>query len=430
MTSGPFHDLSLDKIQPAALAELQASRLQSLLQTVLATNRFYKARFKSALKGTEPAKLSLQDLPLTSRADLLNDQARHAPFGTNYSQPVSDYIRFHQGGGDSGGKVRWVDTAESWDWMLRNLSWAFSAAGIKTKDRVCFAFPFGPELSFWAAFEAAARYGTLCFPTGGMSHTARLRFMLDNGSTVLCCTPTAALRMAEAAVKEKVNIALSPVRLLFLLGEFGGSMPKLRAQLEEAWGARCVDHYALTEAGPVVFECEKTKGRLHVIETEYIAECIDPVTGKASADGQPGELVLTTLGRAASPAIRYRTGDCVRLIRPAPCACGRHLAALEGGILGRVDQVLAGAGGAVYPSTIEDLIRGYPEISEFRVEIDGPNEAKLFIEASGEPHEVAAVSRTLAAELQRLLGWRAPVELAAPGSLPRFEMRSRRWVKA
>ena len=159
--------------------------------------------------------------------------------------------------------------------MLRSWSFVLNAAGVKPKDRICFAFSFGPFLGFWTAFEAATRFGALCMPAGGLSTSARLRFMLDNGITVICCTPTYALRMAETAANENINIALSPVRMLIVAGEPGGSIPQTRARIEELWGARCVDHYGMTETGPAAFACEKFADGC-ISSSEFIAECLKP----------------------------------------------------------------------------------------------------------------------------------------------------------
>jgi phenylacetate-CoA ligase len=431
LMTGAFHDQSVEKLQPAALAELHAAKLKALLEAQ-ANNKFYKAKFKAAgIKAADVANAAITDLPFTTKAELVADQEKSAPFGSNLSGPLLDYTRFHQTSGSTGAPLRWLDTTPSWEWMLRNWSWIYAAAGVKPKDRVCFTFSFGPFLGFWTAFEAAVKYGALCFPGGGLSTTARLRFMLDNGITVVCCTPTYALRMAEVAAEERINISLSPVRLLLVAGEPGGSVPQTRSRIEEAWGARCVDHYGMTEVGPACFECEKSRGRLHVIESEYIAESIDSKTGQRVADGEIGELVLTNLGRLSSPVIRYRTGDMVKLVRHAPCACGRSFLSLEGGILGRVDDMLVVRGVNVYPSAVEEVVRRFPEIAEFRVDVQqqrAMTELKVTIELSADCEE-RAVAKSLAAEFQKSLSLRIPVEIAKPGTLPRFEMKSRRWVK-
>ncbi|HLX61817.1 MAG TPA: AMP-binding protein [Planctomycetota bacterium] len=424
-----FHDASDEKLKPDDLRALQAAKLRALLG-VVSSNKFYKARFKAAgIKGADFSALTLEQLPFVSKADFAADQAKSPPFGTNLTFPVNEYCRFNHSSGSTGAApLRWLDTPQSWDWMVRNWSYIFGAAGLKQKDRVCFAFSFGPFLGFWTAFEAAARIGALCLPAGGMSTSARLRFMLDNGITVVCCTPTYAMRMAQTAAEERINIALSPVRMLIVAGEPGGSVPSMRKQIEESWGARCIDHYGMTETGPVSFECEKTPLRMHIIESEYIAECVDFKSGASVADGEPGELVLTNLGRTASPAIRYRTGDVVRVTRK-PCACGRSFASLDGGILGRTDDMIIVRGVNLYPSAVEEVIRSFP-IVEFRVEVTRVRAmSELRIQFEADPLEdSASLAKKIAAELDKKLGIRVAVESAAAGTLPRFEMKARRWV--
>ncbi|MEI6235190.1 MAG: AMP-binding protein [Planctomycetota bacterium] len=425
-----FHTIHDERLKPAELRALQESKLRTLLGT-LSWNKFYKSRFKAAgIKGSDFSHLTLDQLPFLSKAELIADQAKSSPFGTNLSCPVQDYSRFHHSSGSTGAApLRWLDTQQSWDWMVRNWSFVFGAAGLKPKDRVCFAFSFGPFLGFWTAFEAATKFGALCLPAGGMSTHARLRFMLDNGITVVCCTPTYALRMAQTAAEERINISLSPVRMLVVAGEPGGSVPHTKRLIEESWGARVVDHYGMTETGPVSFECEKTPGRMHVIESEFIAECIDPKTGQHVANGESGELVITNLGRLGSPAIRYRTCDIVQLTRHANCACGRSFASLDGGILGRTDDMIIVRGVNIYPSAVEEVIHIFPVV-EFRVEVAtvrAMSEIRIQIEAA--PLEDGSIIATkIATALNEKLGIRVAVESVAAGFLPRFEMKARRWI--
>ena len=431
--SGPFHDLTHEKLPLAALEALQSQKLQTMLAAVAASNKFYKAKFKAAgLKAGDLAKIGVADLPFTLKTEIVKDQQAVPPFGSNHTFPINDYCRYHQTSGSTGSAVRWLDTRESWEWILRSWSYVLGAAGVKPKDRLCFAFSFGPFLGFWSAYDAAAKFGALCMPAGGMSTTARLRFMLDNGITVVCCTPTYALRMAETAAAENINIALSPVRLLIVAGEPGGSIPHTRSRIEELWGARCVDHYGMTEIGPAAFECEKIRGRLHIIESEFIAESLKPGTSEPAAPSESGELVLTSLGRTASPLLRYRTGDLVKMSRQNPCACGRSFVSLEEGILGRVDDMLVVRGVNVYPSAIEEVLRRFPEVTEFRVEIGrarAMTELKIAVEAGPDEREAAATAKKISTDLDRSLGLRIAVEPVAVGTLPRFEMKAARWVK-
>src|SRR5262249_37894170 len=144
-------------------------------------------------------------VPFTVKQELVADQAACPPFGTNLTYPLDQYTRFSQTSGTSGAPLRWLDTTATWSWMVDNWVDVFRVSGVGSQDRVFFAFSFGPFLGFWTAFEAAGRLGCLCIPGGGLSSSARLRSMLDNQATVLCCTPTYALRLAEIAAQDGID---------------------------------------------------------------------------------------------------------------------------------------------------------------------------------------------------------------------------------
>jgi phenylacetate-CoA ligase len=263
-----------------------------------------------------------------------------------------------------------------------------------------------------------------------MGSSARLRMMRDNEATVVLCTPTYALRLAEVAREDGLDLTRSGVRIVIVAGEPGGSIAATRARIEAAWGARVIDHYGMTEIGPLGIECLENPGGLHLLETECLAEVIDPATEQPVAPGQPGELVLTNLGRWGSPLLRYRTGDLVR-VDPQPCPCGRCFIRLEGGILGRTDDMIHLRGNNLYPSALEAVIRRFPEVAEYRVEVDQTAalpvlRIELELTAGGglvPSEEVAAqVDKALRDELL----FRAEVRTVPPGSLPRPEMKARR----
>jgi len=171
---------------------------------------------------------------------------------------------------------------------------------------------------------------------------------------------------------------------------------------------------------------------LHILESAYLAEVLHPQNSGSVAAGETGELVLTTLDRIGSPLLRYRTGDLVKPRRAGRCACGRHDLALEGGILGRADDMVVVRGVNVYPALIEQIVRGYPEVAEYRVELDcrqAMTELSVEVEASGNGVETAGLQRQLEWALQTVLNLRVPVRLLPPGSIPRFEMKAQRWNK-
>ena len=376
--------------------------LAPLLEKILPSNRFYARKVEAAR--------SLDEL-FTTKQELVDDQAAHPPYGTNLTYPLHRYTRFCQTSGTSGKPLRWIDTPESWEWMLGNWDRVYAAAGITSADRIFFAFSFGPFLGFWTAFEAATRMGALAIPGGGMRSLHRLQTILDLSATVLCSTPTYAIHLAEAAREERIDLSRSKIRKIVVAGEPGGSIAATRAHIESVWpGATVVDHHGMTETGPVSYGCPVRPGVLHVIESSYIAEVID------------NELILTNLGRLGSPLIRYRTGDIVRASKGA-CACGTTDLALEGGILGRTDDMVVVRGVNVFPSAIEEILRG-EGVSEYRVHVTTERAmTQLRIEA-----ESSAASH-LEAVLLSAFSLRIPVTSVPEGSLPRFEAKAKRWLR-
>jgi len=413
-----------------AIESSQLAQLRTLLQKVLPANKFYGRRLASAEIS------SLEDfrsrVPFTTKAELVADQREHPPFGTNLTFPINRYTRFHQTSGTESAPLRWIDDPESWKWMIGNWRRVFEAAGVTNKDRVLFAFSFGPFIGFWLAFEAATELGCLCLPAGGLSSSARLRQIIDCEATVVCCTPTYALRLAEVAKQENLDLGAAKVRLLIVAGEAGGSVPTTRQHLQHLWkGARVFDHHGMTEVGPVTFECPSMPGRLHVIEESYLAEIVDPANGRAVAAANTGELVLTTLGRVGSPVLRYRTGDLVKASTSPVCACGRSDLALEGGILSRIDDMVVVRGVNIYPSAVDEIIRQAGRVAEYRVHVDTSRAlAELRIEVEPSSSNSADLKDFLEKALNRAFSMRIPVECVSPGTLPRFDLKARRWVRS
>ncbi len=420
-----------------AIAQTQTDQMRALLAAVFPANPFQAKRLETHGVTRRISNLSqfYEEIPFTTKQELIDDQLAHPPFGTNLTYPLTRYNRCHQTSGTSAKPLRWLDTPESWSWMIGNWERVLRAAGVTAADRIFFAFSFGPFLGFWLAFEAGARLGCVCLPGGGMSSAARLQTILDMETTVLCCTPTYALRLAEVAAEQGIGLdACSRVKSLIVAGEAGGSIPSVRRRLEELWpGARVWDHHGMTEVGPVTYECPVRPGTLHVMETSFLAEVIDPATAKPVRPGDTGELVLTPLGRLGSPLLRYRTGDLVKLSLDNVCECGRYELALDGGILGRLDDMVIVRGVNIYPGAVEEIIRSTGGVAEYQVKISQAREmAELNIEVEPSPEttDAAALVQKLEAAFDAALSLRVPVKTVPPGSLPRFEMKSNRWVRA
>lgn len=424
----------LDRLDRISLEAHQGARLSALLARIDTRSAFYTRKFAEA--GLVPAALrfpaDLRRLPLTTKGELVADQQANPPWGTVISEPLVRYARYCQTSSTTGQPMRWIDTNESWQWLLECWKEVFRAARVVPGDRVFFPFSFGPFLGFWAGFEAGTQMDLHCVPGGGMSSHGRLGMIEAIGVTVVCCTPTYALRLAEIAAQDwpERHLADSTVRLLIVAGEPGGSIPATRQRIEESWGARVIDHHGLTEVGPVSFECWDAPGSLHLNEGEFICEVLDAATAEPVPEGQPGELVITNLGRAASPVIRYRTGDVV-VRQSEPCACGRTWARLDGGILARADDMVNIRGVNVYPVGIESVVRQFTEVVEFRSTVSRPGALRtlrLEIEVRPDVTDRPGVAHRVAAELRQAIGLNVPVDVVDPGTLPRFEMKSSRFV--
>ncbi len=426
-----YFDPVVETLEPPALARLQREKLAALLAAVRADNSFYRRK----LDGVAPDAIGddlrgIEALPLTTRAELEADQRATPPYGENLTYPLADYQRLHQTSGTSGVPLRLLDTAASWRWWKRLWRTIFAAADVTAADRLLYPFSFGPFIGFWSAFEAGGDLSALTLAAGGMSTTARLRYMLDNRATVICCTPTYALRMAEVGAGEGYDLPASSVRALILAGEPGGSVPATRARIESAWGARVFDHIGATEVGAWGFECAEQPGAVHVNEAEFIAEVIDPDSGQRIPDGEAGELTLTNLGRLGAPVIRYRTNDRACLKRGL-CACGRWFARVEGGVIGRLDDMLLVRGNNVFPAAIEGILRSVGGVAEFRIRARDEGalgEVEIEIELA-DGADARSLAGRVDAAIRDELHFRPQVRIVEAGSLPRFEMKARRVVR-
>jgi phenylacetate-CoA ligase len=382
------------------------------LKEVLRTNAFWRERLQDVRSWED-----FERLPLTSKSELVGDQALHPPFGTNVTFPLDHYVRLHQTSGSSGDvPLRWLDTADSWEWWLR--IWAkhvYPAAGVTAADRVFFAFSFGPFVGFWSAFGGAQRLGAMSISGGAMTSEQRVRSIVDLGATVLMSTPTYALRLADVASGIGIDISAAGIRTTIHAGEPGASIPATRAAIEAAYSAVTFDHTGMTELGPTGFSCSARDG-VHLVESEFIFEVLPS-----------GELVATNLGRWGSPLIRYRTGDRVE-VAGEPCSCGSPFLKILGGIQGRVDDMFTVRGVNLYPSQVEDIVRRHAEVSEFVIEHRRDrqmDEVTLLVETSVESFS----SERLEADLRQALGVRLECRVVPRGTLPRSELKSRRIVR-
>ncbi|ASS90229.1 MULTISPECIES: phenylacetate--CoA ligase family protein [Aeribacillus] len=409
--------------QENELRSLQLQKLNRLLHFVLNHNEFYKEKL-AGLKLPLQSLEEMKKLPFTMKKELVDDQNNHPPYGKNHSYPLEEYVRYHQTSGTSGKPLKILDTKKSFEWWETCWLEVYRSSGVTKKDRVFFAFSFGPFIGFWAAFEGAKRLGALSISSGSQTSIERLRSMIENRATVLVCTPSYALHLAEVAEENGIDIKNGPVQKIITAGEPGGSVPSTRKQIESLWGAVLYDHVGMTEMGAYGYSCSEQKG-IHVNESEFIVEVINPNTLEPVEVGEKGELVLTNLGRESYPVIRYRTGDIV-IRSDQQCECGNSYQFFPGGILGRADDMVIIRGINIYPSSIESIIREFKEVKEFRIVYYTENEMdQIKVEIECDSEQIVPI---LATKLRERVGLRIQVEKVPDNELPRFTMKARRVV--
>ena len=433
---GGFFDRALETAPVERLRDRQWARLAAGLREVWGSNRFWRARLE-AVGLSDPRDLGawadFSRLPRLEKAALVADQTAHPPFGTNLTYPLARYVRVFQTSGTTGRPLRWLETEESWAWWACCWGFVFRGAGLGPADRIFFPFSFGLFVGFWAGFEGTRAIGALGISGGGQDSPTRLHTMRELGATAIACTPSYGLHLAEVAASRGLDPAALGIRTTVHAGEPGAGIPAVRRRLESLWGARAYDHAGMTEVGAYGFECQAQTG-LHVNEAEFVVEVLDPESGRPVAPGEIGELTLTNLGRWGAPVFRYRSGDRVRLAA-APCACGRTFVRLEGGILGRVDDMLIVRGVNVFPSALEGIVRRFEAVEEFQIEVfrqASLDEVRLVLEIDRNARSADAVSRTVQAVAEAVrqdLGIRVDVTTVPARSLPRYELKARRVVR-
>ncbi len=412
------------------LEALQLRRLKSVAEKVYKNVPFYHRKFQEAGVAPEDIK-SLEDisrLPTTRKQDLRDNY----PFGL-FAVPQEEVVRVHASSGTTGKPTVVGYTAkdiETWaDLMARD----FVMVGVEKKDIFQNAVNYGFFTGGLGVHYGIERMGAMAVPSGVGNTERQLEIMMDFGVTVLHCTPSYALYLAETAkargVVDKLNLRI---------GCFGAEpwSDESRRELEEALNIKAYDSYGLSEMmGPgVAFECQEQDG-LHIWEDHFLIEILDK-NEQPCAPGEPGELVITSLTKEAMPLIRYHTGD-VTYIMEGKCSCGRTSRKLHR-FLGRADDMLIVRGINVFPSQIEDVLVGIPEIgSYFQVIVDrkkhGLDEISIQVELkdeafTGELSDLARIQKKTEERLKSVLNVRSKIELVEKGSIPRTAGKSKKVV--
>jgi phenylacetate-CoA ligase len=435
MTESPYWNPRHETMPRERLDALQVEKLKRLIEWTDAQVPYHSKRLNGA--GVSAATInSLQDLrriPFMTRDEWMQGQLDQPPYGPILAAPADAAIRYHMTSGTTGRTpIRVLDGMKDWEWIAEMWCYGFWGFGVRPSDTVFFAFSYGTFVGFWGAHYACEKIGCLVLPGGNMTTEARVKQIVDMNATVVCSTPTYALRMAQEAQAMGVDLAAGPVERLILSGEPAGSIPATKKLIEEQWGASAGDTAGMTELGTImIFECDHQPGGTHIIEPHYIEEVVDPASGEPVGYGERGERVVTSFGRGFIPVIRYRTRDLVVKVPADRCSCGRTLALYEGGIVGRVDDMKLVRGTNVYPRAVEAIVREYKEIDEFQVHLytkEGiRDEVEVLVEIPDPNADADRITAAMAAALAEAHeGLRFGVATVPNGSLPRFELKAKR----
>lgn len=414
---------------------LQVRKLRNLLDWTHAQVPYHSKRLSDA-QVTADSIDSLNDLrriPFMTRDEWMQGQLDQPPYGPILAAPEEAAIRYHLTSGTTGKTpIRVLDSMKDWEWISEMWCYGFWGFGVRPKDVVFFAFSYGTFVGFWGAHYACEKLGCLVLPGGNMTTEARLNQIFDMNATVVCSTPTYALRMAQEARSLGLDLVNGPVERLILSGEPAGSIPATKSLIEEQWGAKAGDTAGMTELGTIMmFECDHQPGGAHIIEDHYIEEVIDPESGEPVGYGEPGERVVTSFGRGFIPVIRYRTRDLVLKVPGSTCSCGRTFDIYDGGIRGRVDDMKLVRGTNVYPRAVEAIVREYDAIDEFQIYLHTAEGIRDEIEVRVEIPDANADADSILKELGTALaeaheGLRFGVTQVENESLPRFELKAKR----
>ncbi len=415
-----------------AIEALQLKRLQQTLERVYATVPFYQQNFKKV--GATPADIrSLDDLrrlPFTYKQDMRDNY----PYGL-FAAPLNQIVRIHASSGTTGKPTVVGYTRRDINMWAELMARSYAAAGANSSDVIHNAYGYGLFTGGLGAHYGAERLGASVIPMSGGNTQKQILIMKDFGSTIITCTPSYSLYLAEALAQEGIK----PGDLKLRVGILGAEpwSEEMRTQIEANLGIKAIDVYGLSEIlGPgVAIECIEAQNGLHIWEDHFIAEIIDPDSGEVLPHGERGELVITTITKEGIPMIRYRTRDITRIL-PEPCICGRTHIRLER-LSGRTDDMLIIRGVNVFPSQIESVLVGIKGVEphyQLIVEREGNLDTlEVQVEVneetfSDEVKVLQQLGNEIRKQIKDLLGITCKVRLVEPKSIARSEGKAKRVI--
>ena len=426
----------LETLPEEKIRKLHLKKFQRIFKWAYACSKFHRRLYTAA--GIKPEDIqTLEDIrhvPKVEKSDMQGIQGKDPfPYGDALCVPLETVTAFRQTSGTTGQPVYQPDTWQDWEWWTECWAYILWAQGYRPFDRVFIPFGYNIFVAFWAGHYAAEKIGCEVVPGGVLDTRARILKIRELKATAMMGTPTYLLVMAEIA-RNRMEIDPSALSIdkITCAGEPGASIPSTKKRLETAWGARVYDHAGATEIGAWSYECREQPGGIHVNEGFFLVEIEDIETGEIiTGPGIRGKMIITAFDRFAQPCVRFDSKDIIEWA-DAACPCGRTFRLIKGGVVGRADDITKVKGVLLAPSSIEAVVRDVEGLSdEYEVLVDkveNSDRIRLRVELLPEVrHQQTEVEDRLENDLRLKTNLRFDLEFHDYGSLPRYEVKARRF---
>lgn len=424
----------LETLPRGSLRALQVKKFKRIFEWAYNNSPFYKKLYKDS--GIEPGDIkTYEDIKRVPKIDkgMLREVQNSPPFpyGDMLAVPLSEVTAFRQTSGTTGTPVYQADTWQDWDWWAECWAYILYAQGYRDTDRLFLPFGYNIFVAFWACHYGAEKLGAEVVPGGVLDTSARIMKMQELKCNAFAATPTYVLGMADAARKMGIEPKSLGIEKITCAGEPGASIPTTRQRIEEAWGAKLYDHIGATEFGAWSYMCTAQKG-LHVNEAMFLVEIEDVETGEIIDEPmKTGKMIITAFDRLGKPCIRFDSKDVIRWA-DYDCSCGRTFRIIDGGVVGRADDITKVKGVLLAPTAIEEVVRSLAELGdEYEVLVTKKGDIddialKIEIKPGFEESREAVLVR-LKDELRVKTNLGYKIEVHPYGSLPRYEVKAKRF---
>ena len=435
MNGGEYWNPVLETLPHEKLEQLQLKRFKEIFHWAYEHSKFYHKLYSDA--GIEPGDIRTFDdirrVPKIEKSMMRDIQGKDPyPYGDILCVPLESVTAYRQTSGTTGQPVYQADTWQDWESGTEAYAYALYAQGYRDSDRLFLPFGYNIFIAFWAYHYAGEKLGCEVIPGGVLNTEARILKMQELRATAMGATPTYVLGMAETARRMGIDPPKDLwIRKITVAGEPGGSIPATRKRMEDAWGAKVYDQVGSTEIGHWGWECRHQAG-LHVNEAFFLVEIEDVDTGEPiNEPGKRGKMVVTSFGRMAQPCIRFDVNDVIQW-HAQGCECGRTFRLLDGGILGRADDITKVKGVLLSPTAIEEVVRDMPQLSnEYYVVVTKKgdiDDITLKVEILPEfKDKTDAIKAILVDQLRLTTNLGYNIEFHEYGSLPRSQAKTRRF---